>query len=633
MNKLSIRKRYFISIALVSMISLVIVSGISYFISYKLFFDATKSEVEMASQRYSIEIESWLSSQTDRLSEIAEDVEINSSYYTDDDNMGNMLMQKLENAGGNVMDYYVGFKDKRLLSGTGWNPPADYDCTSRDWYIQAIKNCGIVYTLPYVDSHTKKMVITISEPVTINGEIVGVLAKDITLDYLVELVKRIEVTRGSHAFLIDNQKNIMTFPDDRFLPTDKQSYRMDQIQDGRYIQIADQIDSGTYKLIQLKDYEGKDNYFFVSEISSQKWKLVFLIPTSAVTENMRMLLLGFAFSFAISIIISMIVIFFITKKMLSPILRLTETVIQFGEKKMNVRCEIGSTDEVGELGKSFNNMADIIQNHSITLENKVEERTRELNEKNLKIQDSIEYAKMIQQTILPDDDEMRKLFKDYFVIWNPRDVVGGDFYWMRKFEDGFLIVVGDCTGHGVPGALMTMAVNSILNHIVEEMCHDDPAFILNEMSPLLVQSLGRGRPENNIQDGLDAGAVFVSIDGKMLYAASRIALISVRDGEVIEIKGDRHTIGPRLRKNQKKFENEKIDMEPGTSFYLATDGVIGQMGGEERLPFGKKRLLSLLKSIQRCPMEEQKKIIWSAFEEYKKEEILLDDVTIMGFRL
>ena len=629
---MSLKKKYFLSIVLVCLVSLSIVSAVSYIISYKLVLSSTTSKIEMASQRYSNEIDLWLIGQKNTLDSIKDDIDINSRFY-DDEHLTTLLSYKLKNANGEVLDYYIGFKDKRLISGTGWQPTSDYDCTTRDWYIESMNQNGIVFTLPYVDSDSKKMVITISEPLIMDGEIVGVLAVDITVDYLVQLVNEIKISSGSYAFLIDSQKNIMTHPNHSFLPTENKSSRIYEILNGRFAQLGDQIDSGAYSLIQLRDYDGFDKYFFLSEISSPQWILGFSIPTSEITNNLNTLLLGFAVACIVSICISMIIIIFLLNGLLKPVMHLTKIVKQFGDKRMDVRCEINSKDEIGELGKSFNNMADMIQDYSTTLENKVEERTRELNEQNEKIQDSIEYAKMIQQTILPDDEEISEILKDYFIIWKPRDVVGGDLYWLRKFEDGFIIVVGDCTGHGVPGALMTMAVNGILDRIVDDICHNDPAFILNELNRLLSQSLRKENAGTCIQDGIDAGIIYISNHGKILYSGSHISLFIVNDGDPIEIKGNSCTIRSERNKSKKYYENHKIDYKPGISFYLATDGIKDQVGGEKHLPFGKNRLLTLLKSIQDCSMEEQKEIIWAAFEDYRKDEMFRDDVTMFGFRL
>lgn len=632
MNHLSLKQKYFFTITLVCLISLAIVSAVSYLISYQLVFDSTTSNLEMASKRYSNEIDDWLMTQMNSLNSIGQDAGFNSDYY-DDEHLSAMLRQKLKLAGGQVLDYYIGFSDKRLLSGTGWQPSADYDCTKRDWYVQAMSRKGMVVTPPYVDSDSKRMVVTISEPLVMKGRTVGVLAVDITVDYLVKMVNSIKVSNGSYAFLIDSQKNIMTYPEPSFLPTDNVLFRIDKVLGGRFAPLAEQIDSGKYKLIKLPDYDGRTKYFYLSEINPTGWTLGFSIPTSVITDNLHTLLIGFAIACVISISFSMLILFFLLSGLLRPVLHLTKVVKQFGEKNMDARSEIVSGDEIGELGRSFNSMADTIQNYSLTLENKVLERTRELNEKNAKIQDSIEYAMMIQQTILPDETEIGKALKDYFIIWKPRDIVGGDLYWMRKFDDGFSIVVGDCTGHGVPGALMTMAVNAILDRIVDDMCHDDPAFILNELNRLLHQTLSRGGGKADLQDGMDAGVVFVSNKGEILYSGARISLFIIDNGESAEIRGISYTIGTDAGRKGKNFVNHKLRLIPGMSFYLATDGFKDQVGGEHRLPFGKKGMLAVLKSIQQCSMEEQKHILWSTYENYKKDEILRDDVTMFGFRL
>jgi methyl-accepting chemotaxis protein len=210
-NHLSLKQKYFFTITLVCLISLAIVSAVSYLNSYRLVFDSTTSNLEMASKRYSNEIDDWLMTQMNSLNSIGQDASFNSDYY-DDEHLSAMLSQKLKLAGGQVLDYYIGFSDKRLLSGTGWQPSADYDCTKRDWYVQAMNRKGMVVTPPYVDSDSKRMVVTISEPLVMNGTTVGVLAVDITVDYLVKMVNSIKVSDGSYAFLIDNEKNIMTYP-------------------------------------------------------------------------------------------------------------------------------------------------------------------------------------------------------------------------------------------------------------------------------------------------------------------------------------------------------------------------------------------------------------------------------------
>ena len=267
------------------------------------------------------------------------------------------------------------------------------------------------------------------------------------------------------------------------------------------------------------------------------------------------------------------------------------------------------------------------------LEKKISERTKELNEQNAKILDSIEYAKVIQKTILPSSEEIDKIFDQYFVIWEPRDIVGGDFYWLRKFSDGILVVLGDCTGHGVPGALMTMAVNSILNHIVEDISHDDPAVILQELDKLLKQTLRREKDTENIQDGLDAGVLFISNESSIKFSGAQIPLWVGSEYGIKEIKGSRNSIGSDRVNMKKKFLNVELEHTPGMTLYMATDGFKDQPGGIRKLPFGKSRVISLLDKNKISVPGEQKKAIVAAYEAYIHDEMRRDDIAMIGIRI
>jgi len=447
--------KVFFSITLVCLISLLIVSAVSYYSSYQLVLSSTKSKLEMVSERYSNEIDSWLLSQKNDLNAIQEDVEINSAYYSDDALLSRMLNYKLKKTQNQILDYYIGFSDKRLLSGTGWQPDANYDCTKRDWYQQAINKGDTVFTAPYIDSDSKQMVITISEPLIMNNQVVGVLAADITVDYLLQLVKNIKISDGSYAFLVDSQKSIVTYPNREFLPTGEKSYQFDEVMKGRFNSLSEQIDSGKYQLTKLNDYDGQEKYFYLSGIDSSKWILGFSIPTTEVTNNLHNLLIEFAIACALSIAISMIVIFALINGLLRPILHLTTIVKQFGKKNMDARSEITSTDEIGELGRAFNSMADTIQNYSLTLENKVIERTKELNEKNVELQDSIEYREKAEKDILymSYHDHLTGLYNRRFYEEElkrldtkrnlPMTIAMGDVNGLKMINDSFGHAMGD----------------------------------------------------------------------------------------------------------------------------------------------------------------------------------------------
>lgn len=628
MIKRSLKYKFILAVACICFICLSLLSVVSYNISYRAVLDQTTQKIIETTGKDSEIMNNWFNQQAAIVQGVAED--FSALGITDRERVKAYLPLKRASYPYLTL-LYVAYPDKKLIADN-WVPPKDFDPTVRVWYKGAKETDSNYFSEPYLDANTGNMVIAVSKSFKQNGSFAGIAAADIDIGYVTEFVKGISISENSYAFLIDNLNNIVVHPNKDFQPTRNGLKDITGVLDGQLANIG-KIEENYDKIIKLKDYDGQEKYLSIHKIPANGWTLGIVVPENVLAKPLSRLLPGFMASFLVSLILGIAIILLLMNKMLNPVLNLTQVVKRFGEKKLDARCTVSSKDEIGELSSSFNDMADMIQDYSITLEAKVEQRTKELIEKNAKLQDSIEYAKMIQETILPENKEIREIIKDYFVIWDPRDIVGGDFYWMKRFEDGFVIVVGDCTGHGVPGALMTMAVNSMLNHIVDETCHNDPAAILRELNFHLNQSLCRSSEENNIQDGLDAGVIFVANDGKILFAGAQISLFAVKEDNIIEIKGSHHTIGCDIIKRTKTFENHDIKYENGMSLYMATDGIKDQIGGENGLPFGKKRLFAILKSIQSLTMEEQKNIVLSTYEEYLKGESRRDDVTMLGFRI
>ncbi len=349
----------------------------------------------------------------------------------------------------------------------------------------------------------------------------------------------------------------------------------------------------------VAEYYNKEGELFdvvYKTIKDTDWKLIVQIPRSESLGFLNSIIINTVVA-GLSIVIFMVGMFnFITKRVANPYKR----TLQLNQE----------------------------------LEEKVRERTRELNEKNIKIQDSIEYAKLIQETILPSRAELGTVLQDFFVIWKPRDIVGGDFYWLKKFADGFLLVIGDCTGHGVPGALMTMAVHSMLNHIVEDVGHRDPAAILEELNRLLSQSFTGSESIENIRPGLDAAVLFVAKDKKILFSGAKLSLIVLEEHSIKEIKGNKVTLDGLVGRQKPGLSNYEIEYDrQRASFYLFTDGFTDQPGGERGLPYGKKRLFSELQAIGNLAMKHQETAILQTFKNYTGNEIIRDDFTILGFSI
>lgn len=287
------------------------------------------------------------------------------------------------------------------------------------------------------------------------------------------------------------------------------------------------------------------------------------------------------------------------------------------------------------------------KDHEQELMREIEERQRaeeivcrtnkELAAANTRVMESIRYAKMIQQSLLPNLEEVMAYLPDSFFIWAPRDIVGGDIFFTECFKDGIVIAVVDCTGHGVPGAFMTMIASSFIRTITRvEGCHN-PAEILRRMNFIVKTSLQQDTKHATSDDGLDAAVCFVKPKERILtFAGAKLPLFYVQNNEVTVIRGDKQSIGYKRSDPNFEFTNHTIPIEKGMSFYMATDGFWDQLKQDETRrfgvrSFGKQRFSKLLGEVSKLPFCEQERRVLEAFYEYKGENERQDDMTVVGF--
>lgn len=283
----------------------------------------------------------------------------------------------------------------------------------------------------------------------------------------------------------------------------------------------------------------------------------------------------------------------------------------------------------GQLIKASNEIREL----NDSLEVKVESRTKELREKNLQITESIEYAGRIQQSLLPTEESLSQVFSRYFVIWRPKDVVGGDIYWLYPHDEGFLFAVIDCTGHGIPGALLTMSVSSSLDHIADQMGMRDPALILSKLNGIMKNQLNQGVSSPYSDDGLEIGLVsYEKGSGELLYAGSKIRLIARNIGEISEYKGNIQGLGFKRTKANQQYDLQKIPFDSETQFYLASDGIIEQTGGLKGFGFGWKRFKGALEESGSFP-NQVKATLMETFSRYKGATEQRDDILVAGFSI
>ncbi|MDM8551893.1 SpoIIE family protein phosphatase [Desulfobacterales bacterium HSG2] len=305
----------------------------------------------------------------------------------------------------------------------------------------------------------------------------------------------------------------------------------------------------------------------------------------------------------------------------------------------------GMADDIGQRKEA----EALKQAYLARIEKEVEERTLELNEALEKIMDSIRYAERIQRSLLPNPGEVRTYLPDSFFLWMPRDIVGGDIYFTERFGDGIVIAVIDCTGHGVPGAFMSMIASSFIRRITTiANCHD-PAEILKRLNSVVKTSLQQERKDAISDDGLDAAICFIEARGdgrevtgegreagrksapRLTYAGAKLPLFYVHNREITVINGDKQSIGYKRSDPDFGFSNHTVTIRKGMSFYMSSDGFWDQLGGERGRSFGKKRFRNLLREVAELPFEEQREILAHRFEEYKGENDRQDDVTVAGF--
>ena len=251
-----------------------------------------------------------------------------------------------------------------------------------------------------------------------------------------------------------------------------------------------------------------------------------------------------------------------------------------------------------------------------------------VEEAHKEIQDSIAYAKRIQSAILPPAKLVKEYLKESFILYKPKHVVAGDFYWMTRKDGKILYAAADCTGHGVPGAMVSVVCNNALNRSVREYGLTDPGQLLDKTRDIVIEEFSKS--EEDVKDGMDIA--ICSIEGlKLKYAGAHNPLWIIRNGEIIETKANKQPIGQF--DNPKPYTTHSFDLEKGDSIYVFSDGYVDQFGGERGKKFMAKAFRKLLLSIQDKAMEEQKTIIDDVFEAWRGKLEQIDDVCVIGVKV
>jgi serine phosphatase RsbU (regulator of sigma subunit) len=374
-----------------------------------------------------------------------------------------------------------------------------------------------------------------------------------------------------------------------------------------------------------------------------------------------LMILGISFSVITSLLYVSIMAKWISRSIAMPTQELLNDMNTTGEGDIQSYSIVRSNDEIGQLTTGYNNMVTKLREYfnelkdlNRNLEQKVDQRTKEIRQqkeeietqrdeitqqrdqlsvKNKEINDSIFYARNIQEALLPEENQFEKNLPDHFILFKPRDIVSGDFYWIKQIRKEVIFTAADCTGHGVPGAFMSMLGMSFLNEIVQDNKKLQPNQILNELREQVKTALKQESEETKSKDGMDMALVKLNTDTLNLeFAGAYNPLYIIRNGKLIVYKADRMPIGAQV-KEENTFTNQKIKLQQGDILYMFSDGYPDQFGGPNNKKFTKKRFKELLIEISNKSLHEQKRLLDQKHKDWMGQNTQLDDILIIGVKI
>lgn len=500
---------------------------------------------------------------------------------------------------GNIEKWYAWnyeFSKNEITLLDEWEDSLKHDPRIRPWFTGAIEANGeyINWTNPYIYNTTNEVGITasISWP---DGNEHRILAYDLTLNDISEFTRDITISKHGKMFVLSADGNYIGLPDDPSMntPEKRKENILKSVDEVNIHPIQEaynewskinQRDS-SFEFISDNEYWwGKLSYYELSPGNSLIVGVI--IPErdilSEVERTKRIIIGGFLF-----------------------VLILTGFVLySYGQsKKANVA--------LAQKNEEIHQQKLMIQ------------------EKSQEITDSIIYAKRIQSAILPPDHEVKRLLPNSFILYKPKDIVAGDFYWLEEKDNTILIAAADCTGHGVPGAMVSVVCKNGLSRSVREYKELEPGRILDRTREIVITEFEKSHEE--VKDGMDIA--LCAINGNVVkYAGAHNPLWIIRNGAdtVEEIKADKQPIG-KFDKNT-PFTTHEVKLNAGDTIYFFSDGYADQFGGERGKKFKTGNFKKLLLSIQNESMDIQMEVIDAKFEEWKQDLEQLDDLCVIGIR-
>jgi serine phosphatase RsbU (regulator of sigma subunit) len=385
-------------------------------------------------------------------------------------------------------------------------------------------------------------------------------------------------------------------------------------------------------------------YIYIERTSSNLYKGSVVRIISDVTAQkalFRKEAMRFILIFGLTLLMVAYLIYRKTRIITLPIKKLVENVDRITNGNLRERADVIGNNEITKLSEKFNMMIAQLESYYYELEEKVKERTlriekqkEEIEEQKKHIMDSIYYARRIQNAILPSISMINSHLKNYFIFYLPKDIVSGDFYWVHETDGLLMVAAVDCTGHGVPGAFMSIVGFNQLNSAVTVKKARSAGAILDELNKGVIATLNENMKDGSIKDGMDMSlCVFDLKAGKAEFAGANNPLLLIRDNQLIRYKGDRFPIGAFEGNRPQLFANKEIDLVENDCLYLFSDGYADQFGGADNKKFMYRKFEELLLEIHSQPLEVQKETLLARLLEWKGRNDQVDDILVIGIRI
>ncbi len=491
----------------------------------------------------------------------------------------------------------------------------NWRCENRSWYEEAMESYDTFYAKVYVSAGAGEVVSSMVSPIrdSDTGELLGVLGVDIEVDRLLEIMEKED--DDNSFFVIINREGLILYHEDS-------SKILDKCQNLDYYEnIESQLWSNQQNTCKF-DVEGEMMIGAITRIDRAGWMMISAIPIRNIHENIITAVIPILYICAINIIAVVAFNYYFTNEyIIRPLKEIEKATESIANQNPNYELEVKNQDEIGTIAHVLNT--------------DVKWLFKELKDKNQRINESMEYAKIFQSRMFSNPEELADIFSEYAVMYTPLESVGGDFTWSYRGDAGNLWIIGDCTGHGVPGALLSGMVVTMLSNIVREDNCSNLKEIVRELDSQLsrLTQSDSGLREVDVVSEMDIGIVYISKQKTMEFFGGNMDLYIENGREVQKIKGEKLYIGSGHIEEIEELPVHMVEYNKENTYFISTDGFYEQTGGEKGIPYGYNRFKKVFGSLHGKPVKEIMEKIKMKWLEYKGVNRQRDDVTAFCYRV